>query len=117
MKILLTRHIKHHTIFMFMVRHILLGNLWQKPIFKDAISCVFDDKSAQAVESIYLSNNTVSRRIGNIAEDIENECVLKLSWLICSPPVFLWKWSETMMCSIPNHLQPVSSCYDSCISP
>ena len=31
------------------------------PILKDVVSCLFYEKSAQAVQSIYLSNNSVSR--------------------------------------------------------
>ena len=35
-------------------------------------------KSTQAVESIFFSNNTVSRRIVDVAEDIENELISQL---------------------------------------
>ena len=49
-----------------------------RPIVKDAGSCIFDEMSTQAVESISLSNNTVSRRIVDIAKDIENELISQL---------------------------------------
>ncbi|XP_023223531.1 zinc finger BED domain-containing protein 5-like [Centruroides sculpturatus] len=47
-----------------------IGESLIKPILKDVVSCVFDEKSAQKVESISLSNDTVSRHISG---DIETE--------------------------------------------
>ena len=56
----------------------IIGESLVKPISKDVVSCIFDDKSDQADESESLSNNMVSRCIVDIAEDIENELVSQL---------------------------------------
>ena len=57
--------------------HIIEESL-AKPTLKDVVSCILVKKSAQADESISLSNNTALRRIVDIAEDIENELISQL---------------------------------------
>lgn len=55
-----------------------IGESLIKPILKDVVSCVFDENSARKVESIPLSNDTVSRRISDMADDIETELISRL---------------------------------------
>ena len=55
-----------------------IGESLIKPILKDVVSCVFNEESVQKVEAISLSNNTVSRRITDIADDIETELISRL---------------------------------------
>ena len=55
-----------------------IGESLIKPILKDVVSCVFNEESVQKVEAISLSNNTVSRRITDIADDIESELISRL---------------------------------------
>ena len=49
-----------------------------KPILKCVASCIFYETSVKAAESISLRNNSVSKRIVDIAEDIENELISEL---------------------------------------
>ena len=48
------------------------------PTLIDVASCIIDETSAEAVESIFLSYCTVTRRIVDIAEDIEYELISQL---------------------------------------
>ena len=53
----------------------IIGEFLVRPTLKDVVSSIFDEKSAEAVESISLSDNTMSCRIDDIAENIENELI------------------------------------------
>ena len=57
-------HISHH------VEAHIIGESQVGPILKDVVSCIFDEKSAQAVESISLSNNTVWWPIADIEDKL-----------------------------------------------
>ena len=49
-----------------------------RPTLIDVASCIIDETSAEAVESIFLSYCQVTRRIVDIAEDIEYELISQL---------------------------------------
>ncbi len=68
------RHIKHVTASFLLVRHILLVNLY----LKISYLAVFNEDSVQKAEPLSLSNNTVSRRISNITNDIQTELISRL---------------------------------------
>jgi len=59
---------KHHTI----------GESLILPAIKDAVSVMFDDKSFKEVEKILLSNNTISRRIDEVSQWVENILIVRV---------------------------------------
>ena len=48
------------------------------PAAIDMVSAVIDEKAAEKLRSIPLSNNTVSRRIDDISEHLEEQLILRL---------------------------------------
>ena len=55
-----------------------IGESLIKPIIKDVVSCILDEESVKKIDAMPLSNNTVSRRIKDIVDDIENELISRL---------------------------------------
>lgn len=49
-----------------------------KPCVEDIVKVMVDDKTAGVVNSIPMSDNTVSRRIYDMAEDVENSLISRL---------------------------------------
>jgi hypothetical protein len=48
------------------------------PAAKDMVSCVLGDKSSKLLDKIPLSNNTIARRIHDMAGDVENQLAQRL---------------------------------------
>ena len=46
-----------------------------KPVMTEVASCVLDEKSVEKLKSVSLSNNTVARRIDDIASNIETQLI------------------------------------------
>ncbi|GBM03733.1 Zinc finger BED domain-containing protein 5 [Araneus ventricosus] len=46
-----------------------------KPCVKDIIECMFDEKAAKVIDTIPLSNNTISRRIGDLADNVKSTLI------------------------------------------
>jgi len=42
-----------------------------KPCVKDIVECMLDGKAVEIVGTVHLSNNTISRQIGDLAEDVK----------------------------------------------
>uniref|UniRef100_K7FJM3 Zinc finger BED-type containing 5 n=1 Tax=Pelodiscus sinensis TaxID=13735 RepID=K7FJM3_PELSI len=59
-------------------KHTLLGKSLIKPCAKDIVMCMLDQESSKKVEAVPLSNNTVTRRIHDLAADIEKELIFRL---------------------------------------
>lgn len=57
---------------------IIIAETLIKPCAKDMAICMLDEKSADIYETVLLSNNTVERRIQDLATDIETELVSRL---------------------------------------
>ncbi|GBM23703.1 Zinc finger BED domain-containing protein 5 [Araneus ventricosus] len=57
--------------------HVIVESLI-KPCVQDIVSCVLGESYSKQVESVSLSNNTVKKRINDIADDIELELVSRL---------------------------------------
>ncbi len=55
-----------------------MGENLIKPILNETITCFFDDQNRECINQIPLSNNTISRRVIDIAKSIENELILRL---------------------------------------
>uniref|UniRef100_K7FVN9 HAT C-terminal dimerisation domain-containing protein n=1 Tax=Pelodiscus sinensis TaxID=13735 RepID=K7FVN9_PELSI len=55
-----------------------IGESLIKPCAKDIVMCMLDQESSKKVEAVPLSNNTVTRRIHDLAADIEKELIFQL---------------------------------------
>lgn len=49
-----------------------------KPCVKDIIECMFDEKAAKVIDTIPLSNDTISRRIGELAENVKATLISRI---------------------------------------
>ncbi|GBN87939.1 Zinc finger BED domain-containing protein 5 [Araneus ventricosus] len=49
-----------------------------KPCVKDIIECMFDEKAAKVIDTIPLSNDTISRRIGDLAENVKSTLISRI---------------------------------------
>ena len=49
-----------------------------KPVMTDVVSCVLDETPVEKIKSVSLSSNTVSRRIEDIASNMEKQLVSRL---------------------------------------
>ncbi|GBN83817.1 Zinc finger BED domain-containing protein 5 [Araneus ventricosus] len=49
-----------------------------KPCVKDIIECMFDEKAAKVIDTIPLSNDTISRRIGYLAENVKSTLISRI---------------------------------------
>ncbi|GLV33255.1 hypothetical protein CBL_08423 [Carabus blaptoides fortunei] len=56
----------------------VIGETLIKNCVKDIVSCMFNVEVAKKSDAVDLSNNTASRRIKDIATDIENELISRL---------------------------------------
>ncbi|GBL90425.1 Zinc finger BED domain-containing protein 5 [Araneus ventricosus] len=56
----------------------VIGESLIKPCVQDIVSCVLGESYSKQVESVSLSNNTVKKRINDIADDIELELISRL---------------------------------------
>ncbi|GBN24791.1 Zinc finger BED domain-containing protein 5 [Araneus ventricosus] len=56
----------------------VIGESLIKPCVQDIVSCVLGESYSKQVESVSLSNNTVKKRINDIADDIELELTSRL---------------------------------------
>ena len=57
--------------------HTIAENLI-KPCIKDIVECMLDGKATELVGTIPLSNNTISRRIGDLAEDVKTTLLSRI---------------------------------------
>uniref|UniRef100_K7FCX8 DUF4371 domain-containing protein n=1 Tax=Pelodiscus sinensis TaxID=13735 RepID=K7FCX8_PELSI len=55
-----------------------IGESLVKPCAKDIVMCMLDQESSKKAEAVPLSNNTVTRRIHDLAADIEKELIFRL---------------------------------------
>ncbi|GBN69178.1 Zinc finger BED domain-containing protein 5 [Araneus ventricosus] len=49
-----------------------------KPCVKDIIECMFDETAAKVIDTIPLSNDTISRRIGDLAENVKSTLISRI---------------------------------------
>lgn len=61
------------------------------PAAKDIVRCVLGEKSAKQLDIVSLSNNTVSRRIEQMASDVKDTVILQIK----SSPFFSIQFDET----------------------
>lgn len=50
------------------------------PCAKDIVKCMLGEKAARKIDLVPLSNNTVSRRINDLANDVENELLKRIKF-------------------------------------
>ncbi|XP_029768663.1 zinc finger BED domain-containing protein 5-like [Terrapene carolina triunguis] len=55
-----------------------IGEMLIKPCTKDIVTCMLSEQSGKKIDAVQLSNNTVARRIKDLANDIEKELVCRL---------------------------------------
>uniref|UniRef100_A0A8C3HM34 Zinc finger BED domain-containing protein 5 n=1 Tax=Chrysemys picta bellii TaxID=8478 RepID=A0A8C3HM34_CHRPI len=55
-----------------------IGETLIKPCAKDIVMCMLSEQSGKKIDTVQLSNNTVARRIKDLADDIEKELVCRL---------------------------------------
>jgi hypothetical protein len=64
----------------------IIGESLIKPCAKDTVMCMLDEESCKIVEALPLSNNTVTRRIHDIAADIEKKLIFRLHLCVVMAP-------------------------------
>ena len=52
-----------------------IGKTLVLPAIKDTVKVFFGDKSRKEIESIFISNNTIARRIDEISQWVENRVI------------------------------------------
>jgi hypothetical protein len=58
-----------------------IGETLVLPCAKALVGCLLDEKSAKLIETVPLSNNTVARRIDELATDFKNQLKKHVSFL------------------------------------
>ncbi|GBN63780.1 Zinc finger BED domain-containing protein 5 [Araneus ventricosus] len=58
-----------------------------KPCVKDIMECMFDEKAAKLLDTIPLSNDTISRKIRDLAENVKATLISRIKSI-----KFRFKW-------------------------